>query len=94
MEAQQAVKNLAASLVNDKRYNDLRVALYDLVPKRVHGSAGEAYGAFMGLLKSFEQLEVWAAEGKSIKLKELEVSLTDKPEPEPEGYDPDMERTS
>lgn len=94
MEVPPTVHNLAASLVNDKRYTELRVCLYDnLKSTSAYHDAAEAHGAFMGLVRTFEALEYWADTGKAAKLQEYRISQKDKTNAEEPVYaDIDMER--
>lgn len=94
MEANKNVHNLCAALVSDPRYNELRLALYDnnnISTSSIDSTEG--YGAFIGLVKSFERIDEWAKEGKSVKLKEFVATHKEAEQlPREEYADPDMMR--
>lgn len=91
MEAQSPTHNLCAALVADPRYSDLRLALYDALNQHNSRDAAEAFGAYRGLIRTFDQIQEWAEKGKAAKLKEAQL-----PNPEesdtPQFADIDMER--
>lgn len=91
MEAQSPTHNLCAALVADPRYSDLRLALYDALNQHASRDASEAFGAYRGLIRTFDQIQEWAEMGKASKLKEAQPQ---KPEEIdiPQFADPDMER--
>ena len=88
MRNQEAIKNLAASIVNDTRYEGLKLSILEQVRSWESKDNSEAYGAFKGVFRAFEYIEEQASE-----VKEPEKLKKHKPKDIPfnKTNDPDLD---